>query len=263
MIIPAFVITILGTTGIPPLGLGFPKVAEAAFQQGVNARGTPEESEFFQLAARHYETMRCRGVHNAALFRNQGNALLLSGDLPGAILAYRRGLRLNPNDRQTRTNLAYARDQVVYSSSDKFARPPADWWPPWLPRATPAFVFWFFIVSYSLTWAGLTWTWTRALESRRWPVWLGLASSCLLVAVLMIQVHYQRADIQRPLVVISQDQTYLLKGNNALYPRAYETPLNRGVEARLLQTRGSWLQIELTGGQVGWVPQDTALLDIP
>src|SRR5207302_9041873 len=89
--------------------------AEAAFEQGVKARGTPEETKLFQSAAEHYEELRRRGVHNAALYRNQGNALLLGGDLPGAILAYRRGLRLNPNDRQMRANLTYARDQVVYS----------------------------------------------------------------------------------------------------------------------------------------------------
>ena len=79
----------------------------------------------------------------------------------------------------------------------------------------------------------------------------------------MIQVHEDRVDVEHPLVVIAEDKTYLHKGNNALYPQASETPLNRGVEARLLQARGSWLQIELTAGQIGWVPRENALLDIP
>jgi uncharacterized protein YgiM (DUF1202 family) len=69
--------------------------------------------------------------------------------------------------------------------------------------------------------------------------------------------------MRHPVVVIAEDKTYLHKGNNALYPRSYETPLNRGVEARLLEVRGSWLQIELAGGQIGWVPRENALLDIP
>src|SRR5207249_798462 len=161
---------------------------EAAFEQGVKARGTPEETKLFQLAAEHYEELRRRGVHNAALYQNQGNALLLAGDLPEAVLAYRRGLRLNPNDRQMRANLAYARDRVIYSSADNFAHPPVGWWPPWLPRLTPWLTFWMLAIFYSLTWAGL---------------------------------------------------------------------------ARLLQLRGAWLQIELTGGQVGWVARENALVDIP
>jgi hypothetical protein len=36
---------------------------------------------------------------------------------------------------------------------------------------------------------------------------------------------------------------------------------NRGVEARLLFARGDWLQIELAGGEVGWVPRRLVLVD--
>ena len=46
----------------------------------------------------------------------------------------------------------------------------------------------------------------------------------------------------------------LRAGNGLSYPPRYETPLNRGVEARLLFARGAWLQIELSGGEIGWVP---------
>jgi hypothetical protein len=94
-------------------------------------------------------------------------------------------------------------------------------------------------------------------------MWLGLAGSILFAVILMIQLRNLRADLEHPLVVIAEDKTYLLKGNNALYPRANETPLNRGVEARLIQVRGSWLHIELTGGQIGWVHRENALLDLP
>jgi hypothetical protein len=90
-----------------------------------------------------------------------------------------------------------------------------------------------------------------------------LAGSILFAAILMIQVVQLRADVEHPLVVMAEDKTYLLKGNSALYPRAFETPLNRGVEARLIQLRGSWLQIELTGGQIGWVHREKAFLDLP
>ena len=45
------------------------------------------------------------------------------------------------------------------------------------------------------------------------------------------------------------------------YPPRSETPLNRGVEARLLFVRGDWLQIELSGGEIGWVPSEYALVD--
>ena len=51
------------------------------------------------------------------------------------------------------------------------------------------------------------------------------------------------------------------KGDGLAFPPRYGAPLNRGVEARLLFERGDWLQIELSGGEVGWVPRAYALVD--
>src|SRR5262249_53455448 len=73
--------------------------AEAAFRAGVSARqNSGETRRCFREAASHYETLRQRGADNADLEGNLGNAYLLAGDLARAILAYRRGLRLNPGD---------------------------------------------------------------------------------------------------------------------------------------------------------------------
>jgi hypothetical protein len=57
-----------------------------------------------------------------------------------------------------------------------------------------------------------------------------------------------------PVVVLSEDNVLLRRGNGLSYPARYDTPLPRGAEARLLFVRGNWLQIELAGGEVGWVP---------
>jgi tetratricopeptide (TPR) repeat protein len=236
--------------------------AETAFRQGIQARGSSEEQRHFQSAAESYEELRQRGAYNAALYRNQGNTYLLAGNLPAAILAYRRGLRLNPNDWPMRANLSYARDQVVYSSTDHFGRPPSDLWPPWLPRLTLKPTLWFLIGCYSLAWIGLVRSWMTQNVGPSWMAWLGLVGTVLFAIVLMIQVRNLREDVEHSVVVIAADKTYLLKGNHALYPRAYDSPLNRGVEARLMQVRGDWLQIQLTDGQIGWLPRQNALLDI-
>jgi hypothetical protein len=53
----------------------------------------------------------------------------------------------------------------------------------------------------------------------------------------------------------------LRRGNGRSYPPRYPTPLNRGVEARRLFERGDWLQIELSGGEVGWVERAAILED--
>jgi hypothetical protein len=62
-------------------------------------------------------------------------------------------------------------------------------------------------------------------------------------------------------VVIADDGVLVRRGNGLAYPPRYETPVNRGVEARLLFARGDWLKIELASGDSGWVPRRYTLLD--
>ena len=57
-------------------------------------------------------------------------------------------------------------------------------------------------------------------------------------------------------MVIADDGVLLRKGNGLSYPRRFETPVNRGVEARLLVERGSWVKVRLAGGESGWVKAD-------
>src|SRR6516165_4265113 len=88
--------------------------AEAAFQLGVERRFEPAEARGnFLRAAELYEQLRQRGASSPALLRNLGNAYLLAGDVPKAILAYRRGLRVAPSDRRLQEGLSWARSQVA------------------------------------------------------------------------------------------------------------------------------------------------------
>src|SRR5207244_1408008 len=83
--------------------------AESAFVQGLQLRSQPGAArKMFQEAAQAYAVLLERGRHNAALFRNSGNASLLAGDLPQAILAYRAGLQLSPGNRALQRSLNFA-----------------------------------------------------------------------------------------------------------------------------------------------------------
>jgi len=238
--------------------------AEAAFRAGLQARdNTAEARNHFREAGGLYEELRRRGYRDAALYRNEGNAYLLAGDLPRALLAYRRGLRGAPNDRLLRANLAYAREQVAYPEPGAFARPPVDHWPPWLSRPAPALLLASSALLYALAWLALT-RWWMTREGRLLTAGLVL----LLVAagpagLLVVEAHRERAAELHPLVVVAADGVPLRKGNGMAYPPRYDTRLNRGVEGRLLFARGDWLQIELAGGETGWVPRRQVLVDEP
>jgi hypothetical protein len=269
-----FLITVL-LAGVPlqagepldPTGLSDAEVAgrgEEAFREGVRLHETGGESRAsFRTAAALFEELRRRGVSNALLYRNLGNAHLLAGDLPNAILSYRRGLGLAPHDRDLEELLARGRDKVVYQADSRLGRQPPDSRPPWLPRVGDGWLFAAALGFYTLACIGGT----RWLMVRR-AGWLGamaggLAVAALLAGWLALDVRAAGEASVRPLVVIADDGVLLRKGNGLAYPPRYETPVNRGVEAKLLFERGDWLQIELAGGEVGWVPRRYALADAP
>ena len=84
-----------------------------------------------------------------------------------------------------------------------------------------------------------------------------------LTVLVVLAVQSERDERDRPLVVVSEDGVILRKGDGLAYPPRYDTPLNRGVEARRLFERDGWVQIELSGGEVGWAPREALLIDEP
>jgi hypothetical protein len=80
---------------------------------------------------------------------------------------------------------------------------------------------------------------------------------------LMVRAHEQNEREAHPLVVIARDGVLLRRGNGVAFPPRYDTPVNRGVEGRLRFERGGWVQIELSGGEIGWVPRAAVLVDTP
>jgi hypothetical protein len=256
-----------GTDPVIPPELSEPEIArlaEESFAEGVRVRHQADSARpHFRTAARYFDELRRRGASNPTLYRNLGNAQVLADDLPHGILSYHRGLRLSPQDPELRGCLEAARELVVYPANTPLGRPAVERRPPWLPRVRSEWLLGGAVVLYALAWVGLT----RWLMTRRGRV-LALGVAALLAAValtglMIVSVRSESPDGDRPLVVIAEDGVLLRKGNGLSFPPRYETPLNRGVEARLLFERGDWLQVELGGGEVGWVPRGYAVVDEP
>jgi hypothetical protein len=235
--------------------------AQTEFAEGVRLRQAADKARpHFQAAATCLEELRRRGAHNPILFRDLGNAYLLAGDLPQAILSYHRGLHLAPADDALRQNLTQAREQVVYPPEGSLGRPGNERRPPWLPRLPSEWLVIAAFVFYSLAWLSLTRWWM----TRRGRLLVGglvaFLAAGVVTAALVVTVQQQET---HPLVVIARDGVLLRRGDGLRFPLRYETPVNRGVEARLLFERGAWVQIELAGGEIGWVPRDYVLIDTP
>ena len=227
--------------------------AEADFHKGTEAAEKPAEArKQFAAAAHHFDELRKRGVLNPDLFRNLGNSEMLAGNLGGAVFAYRRGLLLSPNDGDLRANLEYARSRVRYASS---SRPPKSMWlPPALVVLLATFVF------YTLACIALT---RRLIKGRgTWRV-VAFSVAAILASAAFAWLEWDAwQEQQYPLVVIAKDGVPFYRGNGESYPTHATLPnLNAGMETRRLYQRGSWLHIQLPGGEVGWVNRDAVFVE--
>jgi hypothetical protein len=238
--------------------------AQAAFEEGLRRRDSPAEARpFFRRAAASYERAGETGLASAGLYRTLGNAHFLAGNLPQAVFAYRRGLRLDPTDAKLHAHLAAARRQLAPPADGPFGRPP-DVRRPWLHVfGSPGYRLLLTCFVYSLAWPFFV-AW---LASRRQVLLVATLALWVAAAVMGLDVglDYRQEDLacRYPLVVVIADGVTVRTGNGTSYPPRFEAPVPAGVEARLRFRRGDWIQIEFAGGEVGWVPGDAALVDLP
>jgi tetratricopeptide (TPR) repeat protein len=232
---------------------------EAAFAEGVRHRDDPDAARpHFRAAAACYSELRRRGARNATVYRNLGNAYLLAGDLPQAILSYRRGLQLAPGDRNLDTGLEAARERVSYPAGSRLGRPGPAGQASVLARVGGTWL----VGGGALLYVGACVGFTRWLMTRRGGLLVAALVALFGAGFLtLLSVREASTVATGPLVVIAEDGVLLRRGDSLSYPPRYETPVNRGVEGHMLTARGNWLQIELSGGETGWVMREYVLVD--
>ena len=227
--------------------------AQQRFRLGVEKLGQPAESRrLFGQAADDLEELRESGC-SPAFYLTMGNAQALAGRWPKAIWAYQCGLMVDPNNAALREHLEYARLLVNHSPGNR-GRPAPDVWPRWLHRPADVDLLMLAATAYSLAWLIGGWWYVRR-RAASLAVALGL-----IAAAFAFGAGYVLDIRDAHLVVIAAD-TPLHRGNGPSYPLHPDVPsLPAGLEARTLHRRGAWLQVQLTTGEIGWVPVDAVLM---
>src|SRR5262245_48721535 len=246
------------------VGLGeFPPASEAwqAWHSGVKCLEQPARSEqalyYFRKAAKDYKDHCQTFGETPYLLRWLGYSYDVVGDVPHAVLAYRRGLRMSPGDAKLETALAYARSRVEYppSPAASLMQPERKYWPGWLGLHRHGLVA---FAAYSVACLAITrWRMTR----RRLWVWVavGAAVVALLPAVGSgVEWTRRQRDVATPIVVLARSEM-LRTGNGVEYLPRVDVPLPRGAEVRRLFERAGWYQVQLSGGPIGWLPREAVV----
>jgi tetratricopeptide (TPR) repeat protein len=231
--------------------------ANRAFEQALISP-TPEAAQgYYQQAITGYEQLIAAGVQNARLSYNLGNAYFRVHDLGRTILYYRRGLRLEPGNRQLQANVSYARsrrvDQIDVSSQRSLMQHLCFW----QGELSVQTQWTLALLAYGLVWGGAFahLRWRRA--ALRWSI-AGTALLCVVFAGSALATHYQHT-VRRAGVILAPE-VVVRKGNGESYTPQLPQPLHAGTEFVVLEERGSWLAIQLDNGTSGWIRADSAAL---
>jgi hypothetical protein len=234
--------------------------AEAAFAEGAALRGDSTNARpAFARAAASYDGLWERGHRTPELALNRSRAHRLAGNLPRAIAALHDGLAVARFSRPLQVELDDARAAVQYPLDGELASQAQ---PKPLrtisTRMSPADAWFSGGFMWLLACAGVA----RFAMTRNvlWLAFAGFWVVCLLLlGGLWVQDARHRArDEALPLLVVS-DNTMLRKGNAPTYPPRIDSVLPKGAEVRQLARRGGWVQVQLPGGAIGWLPEASVI----
>ena len=226
------------------LTLGQP---DAAFARGVEAKGDAKVARpHFIEAARGYDAEWEAGNHSPALATNRSRAHALGGDLPGAILAARSGLTHTPSDADLIRQLETLRDSVPYPQGTRPEKPSG-----LRTRLSPWDLFVIAAVGVLLTVTGVA---RRFTTRDGWSIPAAVVGAVLLVLVGVAAWQLNREAAEAKGLVLIRPTT-VRKGNGDTYPPRLDADLPRGAEVNERLRRGGWVQVELPGGVIGWVPE--------
>jgi len=226
--------------------------ADSLWTAGVNAYSDGNWAD----AARAWSDLRALGLESPQLYCNLGDALFKQDDLAHAILNYERALKLDPSYADARHNLAFAQTQL----QDKIEAVPEFFLSVWgrklcwlLPSDTWAALF-LVLLAAALACA-LLFLLGRRVAARKTGFIAGIVA--LVLALLCVSfAFWQRSDYR--------------KADSAIVTRAVTTVqsapgrdsakdlfvLHEGTKVRLLDSVGSWRNIELADGRQGWLESD-------
>ena len=230
---------------------------QTAYTDSLWTVGTAAYSDGNWAAAEDAWTdIRALGLESPQLYCNLGDALFKQDDLAHAILNYERALKLDPSYADARHNLAFAQTQL----QDKIEAVPDFFLEVWgrklcwlLPSDTWALLF-LGLLAVTLG-CVLLFLLGRRVAARKTGFIAGIVA--LVLALLCLDfAFWQRADYRKAdsaIVTCAVTTVQSAPGRDSAKDLFV---LHEGTKVKLLDSVGSWRNIELADGRQGWLESD-------
>lgn len=196
------------------------------------------------------------GIENGRIYYNIGNARALQGDTGGAVLNYRRALRLMPGDATIERALESARRRVEGRVEAPGSERAERLLLAWHYRLAPGTRFGLLAVCSLVFWGvALARTW-RVGPRSLW--WLGGFAGAMGLAMLGSLVASDRAVTTSGDAVVMTSGVVGRKGpDDAAYQPSFNERLHAGTEVSVVERRLGWALVRLADGRETWLPERT------
>lgn len=210
----------------------------------------------FAAAIEAYEAVIAAGFTSAGLEYNLGNAYFKAGELGRAILHWERALERAPGDTDVRANLELARSLTV-DAIEPMPRfwlfDALSWWVDLLPRAL-------LVTVVGAGWLAASGGVMLRILGRsdglvRSGVW-SVRTGVLLLIVFGTTLLARESGLIRPERGVVLVETVPVRSAPAEEDDLTLFEVHEGTRVRIDQRTGSWVEVILDDGKVGWVPVD-------
>ncbi|TDU43313.1 SH3 domain-containing protein [Gelidibacter sediminis] len=230
--------------------LGFAQ-NEALFEQ---ANDLYNKGDFEQSISK-YEAILEAGEHSAAVYFNLGNAHYKLNHIAPSIYYYEKALKLAPNDKEIKNNIAFARNMTIDAIEKspelgfaKFTKKITNWltFDNWAIVSIVLMLL--FVVCY------LIFYFTYGSAKKR-TAFVGAMSflvlACCSVALAFNNYNFVKND--RPAIVFAKE-SQVKSEPNLRSPESFK--LHEGTKVQILDTVNNWKKIKLADGKTGWIAAD-------
>ncbi len=208
------------------------------------------DKERWTLAVQEFEGIIAVGYDSEVLYYNLGNTYYRLDNIAGAVWAYEKALKMDPNDDDARYNLSLANLRVP----DRIEPPEVPFFIRFYRSIRESFapVEWIRLVSWALLGIAVLSILRQGLPRLR-LAWLITAGSLLTVLLALVTIDSMITTSQTRLGIVYGDAVGVYSAPTERSTRLFE--LHRGLKVDIKEQATEWYQIELLDGKSGWLPE--------
>jgi len=216
----------------------------------------------YDEAITKYESILNSNEHSAELYFNLGNANYKLNNIAPSVYYYEKALKLSPNDKDIKNNLAYAQNMTI-DAIDKVPQVgfsklinnlvntfQKDTWALLAVVGVILFVLLFLMYHFSYN------------TSRKRIAFVTSILS-LIIACISVAMAFQKDSLNKkdnPAIVFAQESRVMSEANKT---SEEVFRLHEGTKVQVLETFEDWQKIQLSDNSTGWIPsKDIKLLNV-